>query len=388
MEARLAAAVAALSVATVAAAFAPASCMLRPTVHGSRPEWQNARRMLSAEEQNARRMLSAEVPARRVLPRALAKPLHRDMGFGPCPCGLELRSTLDCANALHFRDATSPQMAPGQCFRRGLVRAALSLMLVLGVGLVRPAAGHAANANKGDITESWVCIANGESNNAAPSSLAMRAGNHLAFASDRNPGYVQRSDQPGVTAGKARPAFVTTHDWKGLIGERHIGKKIDGWFTDVKQWLLFQSYELLAHNPIVKLVVFTLGSVFLVFFGGWLLRTSQGSSCESWSESLFKSYALLMNVAGADATGENTAKTALAVNAIFLTGCLTFAILLGIVTSTIENALNHALSGQHKVVARDHIVMVNWGDKSEPMLRQMESAVMVKIFLLLPIEPC
>jgi hypothetical protein len=259
MEARLAAAVAALSVATVAAAFAPASCMLRPTVHGSRP-WASLR------AHSARRMMSAEVPARRVLPRALAKPLHRDMGFGPCPCGLELRSTLDCANALHFRDATSPQMAPGQCFRRGLVRAALSLMLVLGVGLVRPAAGHAANANKGDITESWVCIANGESNNAAPSSLAMRAGNHLAFASaDRNPGYVQRSDQPGVTAGKARPAFVATHDWKGL---------------------------------------------------------------------------------------------------------------------------NHALSGQHKVVARDHIVMANWGDKSGPMLRQMESAVMVKIFLLLPIEPC
>ena len=382
MMARLAAAVAALSVATVAAAFAPASLVLRPTVHWSRPR-------ASLRAHSARRMLSDEVPGRSVLQRALAKPLHRDMGFGPCPCGLELRSTLDCANALHFRDATSPQMAPGQCFLRGLVRAALSLMLVLGVGLVRPAAGHAADANKGDITECWLCIANGESNNAAPPSLAMHAGNRLAFAwADQNPGNVQRSDQPSVTAGKARAASVKTHEWKGLIGERHIGKKIDNWFKDVKQWLQFQSYELLAHNPIVKLVAFMLGSVFLVFVGGWMLRTSQGSSCESWSESLFKSYALLMNVAGADATGENTAKTALAVNAIFLTGCLTFAILLGTVTSTIENALNQALSGQHKVVARDHIVMVNWGDKSGPMLRQMESAVMVYIILLLPIEPC
>ena len=136
MEARFAAAVAALSVATVAAAFAPASCMLRPTVHGSRP-WASLR------AHSARRMLSAEVLARRVLPRrvlprALAKPLHRDMGFGPCPCGLELRSTLDCANAFLFRDATSPQMAPGQCFRLGLVRAALSLMPVSYTHLTLP----------------------------------------------------------------------------------------------------------------------------------------------------------------------------------------------------------------------------------------------------------
>ena len=37
------------------------------------------------------------------------------------------------------------------------------------------------------------------------------------------------------------------------------------------------------------------------------------------------------------------------------------------------------MSGTHKVVARDHIVMINWGDKSGPMLKQMESSVQVQI---------
>ena len=203
-----------------------------------------------------------------------------------------------------------------------LVRAALSFLLVFGgMSLVRPATCHAENSR--DCSEldaygqEWQCSA---SRAAVPAPL------------------------------------VSVHG-----GELRLGNKIEnlvtGWSNDFREWLKFQSYELLANNPAVKLLVFTLGSALLVAMGAWMLLAAEGSPKADWwykmDKALFKSYALLMNVAGADATSEETGRTALVVNVIFLMGCLSFAILLGVVTSTIESALDEALSGTHKVVARD-----------------------------------
>ena len=272
-------------------------------------------------------------------------------------------------HCMPFREAISRA-------KQVLVRAALSFLLVFGgMSLVRPATCHAENSR--DCSEldaygqEWQCSA---SRAAVPAPLVSVHGHRLAFAW---PG--QDSVHAGVSPG---------HDeWRGMIGELRLGNKIEklvtGWSNDFREWLKFQSYELLANNPAVKLLVFTLGSALLVAMGAWMLLAAEGSPKADWwykmDKALFKSYALLMNVAGADATSEETGRTALVVNVIFLMGCLSFAILLGVVTSTIESALDEALSGTHKVVARDHIVMINWGDKSGPMLKQMESSVQVQI---------
>ena len=245
-----------------------------------------------------------------------------------------------------------------------LVRAALSFLLVFGgMSLVRPATCHAENSRDCSELDAYGQEWHGSASRAAvPAPWVSVRGHRLAFAW---PG--QDSVQTGVSPG---------HDeWRGIIGELRLGNKIEnivtGWSKDFREWLKFQSYELLANNPAVKLLVFTLGSVLLVAVGAWMLLAAEGSPKADWwykmDKALFKSYALLMNVAGADATSEETGRTALVVNVIFLMGCLSFAILLGVVTSTIESALDDALSGTHKVVARDHIVMINWGDKSGPL---------------------
>ena len=48
---------------------------------------------------------------------------------------------------------------------------------------------------------------------------------------------------------------------------------------------------------------------------------------------------------------EEKPKLAVVANVIFLTGCLSFAILLGLVTASIEDGLSSALEGTHRLLA-------------------------------------
>jgi len=137
----------------------------------------------------------------------------------------------------------------------------------------------------------------------------------------------------------------------------------------------FKVYAILSGNGFVKLFIFSTFSTLLVALGAWLLKKVDPLDESPWSDQLFKAYSLLNNVCGASAVDEDKPSLALVANVLFMTGCLTFAILLGLVTSTIENSLENALAGTHRVVAKHHVVMLNWSEKSPAMLRQMQAAV-------------
>ena len=58
-------------------------------------------------------------------------------------------------------------------------------------------------------------------------------------------------------------------------------------------------------------------------------------------------------------------------NSIFQIGLLTFAVVLGVVTSDISAAVEHIQSGNYAVVESGHTVILNWNKLTIPILRQV-----------------
>uniref|UniRef100_A0A7S4JJQ3 CASTOR/POLLUX/SYM8 ion channel conserved domain-containing protein n=1 Tax=Guillardia theta TaxID=55529 RepID=A0A7S4JJQ3_GUITH len=160
-------------------------------------------------------------------------------------------------------------------------------------------------------------------------------------------------------------------EWKGIFAALKIPERITESYAEFQDLLTYKVNQLLTANVFSKLIMFFSFSAALVFFGAWLCLVTGETN---WRSALFKSYALLNNAPGVSVVDEEKPQSAFIANILFVTGCLTFAVLLGTITSAIEVALSSALSGTHKIVERDHIVMLNWNDKTIPMLRQIEAA--------------
>ena len=89
---------------------------------------------------------------------------------------------------------------------------------------------------------------------------------------------------------------------------------------------------------------------------------------------IFKSYSWLNNVCGADVTSEETAVASFVANTLFMCGILTFAILLGFVSDEISGKVESVKTGNFRVLAQGHTVIVGWNDNAMPLLRQMAIA--------------
>ena len=201
-----------------------------------------------------------------------------------------------------------------------------------------------------------------------------RHGHRLAFVgSDLSEARLKRED--GV-------AFVSAEgkEWKGVFGIEPVEKarlKLNKWlntgFKDFVEWVQFNFQEMLCTD--MKFVALGTFAVALTLVGGLILKIVSGE--EDWTAAMYKAYALLNNVPGVDAfdTEEEKKSVAFVANGLFFAGVLTFALLLGLITSTAESQLETALSGNHKVIARQHVLMLNWNEKSPKMLKQLDSAI-------------
>ena len=224
--------------------------------------------------------------------------------------------------------------------KQALVKAALSFLVLLGaLGLMRPSSAAAMSSS---VVGQHQELTRSSSDAATSGSVTLHRGHRIGFVAP------------------VQDAMVAATKWKGLLRHGLVTEKVSGISSEIGAWLKFQSYELLACSGLIKVMMYTAFSAVLVAIGAWMLRAARGDeSGESLGETLFTSYALLMNVAGASAVDEESGKMALVVNTIFVAGIFTFAILLGVVTSSIENSLSEALAGTHKVWARQHVVLVN-----------------------------
>lgn len=94
------------------------------------------------------------------------------------------------------------------------------------------------------------------------------------------------------------------------------------------------------------------------------------SSGESLKSSMFKSYAILANVPGADTTGEENLLSLLSLNVAFFIGLFTFAVFLGIIVSDIEeNIQEMKYSNSYKIYETNHTLILNWNRYTVPILR-------------------
>jgi len=174
-------------------------------------------------------------------------------------------------------------------------------------------------------------------------------------------------------------------EWPGLVPKvwkssgaaalwrDNVASKWGQYVIDMQDLAFYRGFEIMTANTLFK-VLWVIGtSGILVFSGGFLLYKVGGGE-RTLGQALFTSYALLSGAPGSSAVDEEKPASRLVVNIIALTGLFSFALILGIITSTMESALDAALAGNHKVVEREHIMLLNWNQATIPMLMQIEAA--------------
>eukprot|EP00802_Teleaulax_amphioxeia_P001699 Tamp_01701.p2 GENE.Tamp_01701~~Tamp_01701.p2 ORF type:complete len:388 (-),score=53.75 Tamp_01701:2603-3766(-) len=147
--------------------------------------------------------------------------------------------------------------------------------------------------------------------------------------------------------------------------------------------LAYRLSNVMVSGPWHKFTCIMLANIILIFLGGCLLRLVGGAS--TWDSALFKSYALLIAAPGADSVNEATWINSTAANLLFLCGIFTFATVLGIITSSIEAHVEWVLEANHRVVEKDHTVILNWSERLLPVLRQLAVARAANGYKALPV---
>ncbi|KAG2491156.1 hypothetical protein HYH03_010597 [Edaphochlamys debaryana] len=86
---------------------------------------------------------------------------------------------------------------------------------------------------------------------------------------------------------------------------------------------------------------------------------------------LLRCYYILNNVPGADVAGEENPRAAVLLNFIYVTGLLTFAVLIGVLGDDIGSAVESARLGNTRVPERNHTVVIGHNRQLVEVLRQV-----------------
>lgn len=136
--------------------------------------------------------------------------------------------------------------------------------------------------------------------------------------------------------------------------------------------LAFAIKAFMLENAVVTVLAFAATTVIV---GGFFFKLSGTSEASTLSEGAFKSYLLLFDVPGADATTDDTFVGRIVSNGLFAIGVATFAVIIGIVSDRISSSVEGLRVSNERTQAVDHTVVVNWGGAyARPMLRQLEAA--------------
>lgn len=121
-----------------------------------------------------------------------------------------------------------------------------------------------------------------------------------------------------------------------------------------------------------KLAALAIASFVLVLIGGSLFVLT--GKTDSWKDAMFQAYTLLNNVPGGSAVDENRPLHLVAANALFVVGVLSFAVVLGVVSGSMQEELEAAMHGSGRVAERGHILLLNSNQKTVPVVRMIDRA--------------
>ena len=133
--------------------------------------------------------------------------------------------------------------------------------------------------------------------------------------------------------------------------------------------LSYSLQQALIRNAGFSILAFFVGAVFL---GGWLWSRVNPDS--GLLESTFNAYSLLNDIPGADACTPDEGWPRLIAVSMHMVGVLTFAVVLAIVSDGIGTKVESLRTSNERVLETRHTVLLNWGEYTQPVLRQLEAA--------------
>lgn len=136
----------------------------------------------------------------------------------------------------------------------------------------------------------------------------------------------------------------------------------------LSSWVTYRVQQLMLSNTIVKIFMVFLFAMPAVIVGGELYSVITGEP--QW-EGLLKVYSVLYIIPGINLLSENNALAGVLLNAIFLLGTFSFAVILGVVSDDISSEVKAIRSGNYPVLASGHILVLNWNRQTIPLLRQL-----------------
>ena len=147
-----------------------------------------------------------------------------------------------------------------------------------------------------------------------------------------------------------------------------------GW-RESKDRVFYRLQNIMLSTPFYKFVTIITSSSICIIFGAIIIKAVESAfgaeNVASWSSALFTAYSLIADAPGADAVEVEDLPQKVSRNIIFFFGIFTFAIVLGIVTATIEQQVDYLMEANYRVMEKDHTVILNWSERTLPVLRQI-----------------
>jgi len=152
----------------------------------------------------------------------------------------------------------------------------------------------------------------------------------------------------------------------------HMGAEW-GW-RESWQRAIYKVQQNMLSTPFYKFLTMIVSTFACVVIGAIILKSFEvafgAEKVDSWTSALGLSYTLVAN-APEEATGADAFAHLISRNIIFWFGVLTFSVVLGIMTSTIEQQVDYLMDANYRVMEKDHTVILNWSQRTVPILRQI-----------------
>lgn len=156
----------------------------------------------------------------------------------------------------------------------------------------------------------------------------------------------------------------------------NIGGGIQSFLAPVNAWFQDTIFRSASYRLLQVFTLPTTGKLWAVlgigaictFLGAAIYRIASGSD---WGDAIGKTYFTLNNVPGMDCTSDDTPRGTLVLNLIHILSLFTFAILVGILTDDISEAVEKVTTGNFPVPERDHTVLMGWNTQTIPILNQI-----------------
>lgn len=126
--------------------------------------------------------------------------------------------------------------------------------------------------------------------------------------------------------------------------------------------------QILSAHIALKIVALALVGAPVIYAWGCLYAAITGAPV---SLGVFKVYTVVLRAPGARVTEETSLPAAMLINAAFLTGVFTFAVVIGIVSEEIKSKLSAVRRGNIPLATTDHLLVCNWNRQAPLLLRQM-----------------